>query len=123
VQLPAVAVSQSPEDKFREFLASRPRPQRYTGQQRDISVWMANYDGWAVKDVPFRGNTMLAFLNSEGAHGAAIPADTQPPNLERYIYQFRLGPTGKVIKRLTDLMPPEQATMWAGAKTARASGY
>jgi len=25
-----------------------------TGQQRDISVWMANYDGWAVKDVPFR---------------------------------------------------------------------
>jgi hypothetical protein len=25
-----------------------------TGQQRDISVWMANYDGWPVKDVPFR---------------------------------------------------------------------
>jgi hypothetical protein len=76
-----------------------------------------------VKDVPFRANTMLAFLNSEGAHGASIPADAQPPNLERYIYQFRLGPTGKVIKRLTDLMPPEQAAMWAGAKTARASGY
>jgi hypothetical protein len=76
-----------------------------------------------VKDVPFRANTMLAFLNSEGAHGASIPADAQPPNLERYIYQFRLGPTGKVIKRLTDLMAPEQAAMWAGAKTARASGY
>lgn len=76
-----------------------------------------------VKDVPFRANTMLAFLNSEGAHGAAIPADAQPPSLERYIYQFRLGPTGKVIKRLTDLMPPEQATTWAGAKTVRASGY
>jgi Fur family ferric uptake transcriptional regulator len=29
-------VSQSPEDKFREYLASRPRPQRYTGQQRDM---------------------------------------------------------------------------------------
>jgi Fur family transcriptional regulator, ferric uptake regulator len=39
VQLPAVQVSQSPEDKFREYLASRPRPQRYTGQQRD----MVNY--------------------------------------------------------------------------------
>jgi hypothetical protein len=76
-----------------------------------------------VKDVPFRANTMLAFLNSEGAHGASIPANAEPPNLERYIYQFRLGPTGKVIKRLTDLMPPEQAAMWAGAKTARASGY
>jgi hypothetical protein len=76
-----------------------------------------------VKDVPFRANTMLAFLNSEGAHGAAIPADAQPPNLERYIYQFRLGPTGKVIKRLIDLMPADQAAMWAGTKTARASGY
>jgi Fur family ferric uptake transcriptional regulator len=29
-------VSQSPEDKFREYLASRPRPQRYTDQQRDM---------------------------------------------------------------------------------------
>src|SRR6476660_5898247 len=36
VSLPAVAVSQSPEHKFREYLASRPRPQRYTGQQRDM---------------------------------------------------------------------------------------
>jgi hypothetical protein len=76
-----------------------------------------------VKDVPFRANSMLAFLNSDGAHGASIPADAQPPTLERYIYQFRLGPTGKVIKRLTDLMPTEQAVMWAGDKTARASGY
>ena len=36
MDLPAVAVSQSPEDKFREYLASRPRVQRYTGQQRDM---------------------------------------------------------------------------------------
>ena len=34
--LPAVEVSQSPESKFREYLASRPRPQRYTDQQRDM---------------------------------------------------------------------------------------
>ncbi len=34
--LPAVAVSQTPEEKFRVYLASRPRPQRYTGQQRDM---------------------------------------------------------------------------------------
>src|SRR5207253_6564135 len=33
---PAVEVSQSPESKFREYLASRPRPQRYTEQQRDM---------------------------------------------------------------------------------------
>lgn len=34
--LPAVEVSQTPEDKFREYLASRSRPQRYTEQQRDM---------------------------------------------------------------------------------------
>jgi len=36
VQLPAVEVSQSPEDKFREYLGSRSRPQRFTEQQRDM---------------------------------------------------------------------------------------
>ncbi|HEV3260083.1 MAG TPA: Fur family transcriptional regulator [Gemmataceae bacterium] len=36
MELPAVAVSQTPESKFREYLASRPRPQRYTDQQRDM---------------------------------------------------------------------------------------
>ena len=36
MQLPAIVVSQSPEDKFREYLTSRPRPQRYTDQQRDM---------------------------------------------------------------------------------------
>jgi len=36
VSLPAVEVSQSPEDKFREYLASRPKPQRFTDQQREM---------------------------------------------------------------------------------------
>src|SRR6266571_8519452 len=36
VQLPAVEVSQSPESKFREYLTSRPKAQRYTDQQRDM---------------------------------------------------------------------------------------
>ena len=34
--LPAVEVGQSPENKFREYLASRARPQRFTDQQRDL---------------------------------------------------------------------------------------
>ena len=34
--LPSVAVSQSPEARFREFLTSRPKPQRYTEQQREL---------------------------------------------------------------------------------------
>ncbi len=36
MSLPAVAVSQTPEERFREYLASRPKPQRFTDQQRDM---------------------------------------------------------------------------------------
>jgi len=36
VSLQAVAVSQTPEEKFREYLASRSKPQRFTEQQRDL---------------------------------------------------------------------------------------
>jgi Fur family ferric uptake transcriptional regulator len=36
VSLPAVSVSQTPEERFREFLLSRPRPQRFTDQQREL---------------------------------------------------------------------------------------
>ena len=75
-----------------------------------------------VTDVPFRANALLVFLNSEGAHGASIPKDASP-DLERYIYQFRLGPTGKVINRLLQLMPPDKAATWANAKTDRAARY
>lgn len=36
MSLPAVQVTQSPVDKFREYLVSRPTPQRFTDQQRDL---------------------------------------------------------------------------------------
>lgn len=36
MSLPAVQVSQSPEAKFREYLASRARAQRLTGPRRDL---------------------------------------------------------------------------------------
>lgn len=36
MSLPAVQVTQSPVEKFREYLTSRPNPQRFTGQQRDL---------------------------------------------------------------------------------------
>jgi Fur family ferric uptake transcriptional regulator len=36
VSLPAIQVSQTPEEKFREYLASRPKPQRFTGQARTV---------------------------------------------------------------------------------------
>ncbi len=36
MSLTAVKVSQTPESKFREYLASRPTPQRFTEQQREL---------------------------------------------------------------------------------------
>ncbi len=36
MSLPAIQVTQSPVDKFREYLASRPTPQRFTEQQKDL---------------------------------------------------------------------------------------
>ncbi len=36
MSLPAIEVSQSPESKFREYLASRSTPQRFTEQQREL---------------------------------------------------------------------------------------
>lgn len=76
-----------------------------------------------VKSVPFRPNTLLAFLNSRGAHGASIPADATPATLERYVYQFRLGPHAAGIKRLLSLMPPERQALWSGLKVRKSSDY
>ncbi|MBI2796156.1 MAG: glycosyl hydrolase [Gemmatimonadetes bacterium] len=36
------------------YMGSLTRYDKRTGQARDISVWLRNYDGWAVKDVPQR---------------------------------------------------------------------
>jgi len=36
MSLPAIAVSQTPEERFREYLASRPEPMRFTSPQRDL---------------------------------------------------------------------------------------
>ena len=36
MSLPTIEISQTPEEKFRLYLSSRPRPQRFTGQQRDM---------------------------------------------------------------------------------------
>ena len=73
-----------------------------------------------VKTVPFRANTLFAFLNSTGAHGATIPADAKPATLERYVYQFRLGPSAQAIQQLLAAMPPERSERWAGAKALKA---
>lgn len=67
-----------------------------------------------VGDVAFRANRMLILLNSVGAHGAHIPADAQPENLERYIYQFRIAPTVESMSMLKSTLPEERRPFWAG---------
>src|SRR5262245_30252728 len=65
-------------------------------------------------DVPFRCNTALVFLNSCGAHGASIPDDAEPADLQRYIYQFRIGPTKAAIEALVQMLPPNRRAAWEG---------
>ena len=46
------------------------------------------------------------------ARGAAPHAE--PADLERYAYQFRIGPTRDAIRALMDLLPAERRPFWAG---------
>jgi hypothetical protein len=70
-----------------------------------------------VKSVPFRANSLLLFLNSAGAHGASIPADAQPPNLERYLYQFRLRLEPEARAAMLAHMSDEGRARWRPSDT------
>jgi hypothetical protein len=63
--------------------------------------------------VEFLPNRALIFLNSAGAHGARIPDDA-PESLERYAYQFRIGPGRGQISTLLGSLPPELRAAWDG---------
>ena len=65
-------------------------------------------------EVGFKRNRALVFLNSVGAHGASIPADAAPADLQRYLYQFRIGPTGSAINKMMSALPEERRPLWAG---------
>ena len=67
-----------------------------------------------VTEVPFRRNTMLVFLNSTGGHGAHIPEDAQPADLQRYIYQCRIGPSANATRALMAQLPEGAVPLWAG---------
>lgn len=67
-----------------------------------------------AESIAFRRNRAFIFLNSVGAHGANIPADAQPPDLERYAYQFRIGAGADLMRRLTESLPPERRPLWEG---------
>jgi Fur family ferric uptake transcriptional regulator len=62
VDLQNIEMSQSPEGKFREYLASRPRPQRYTGQQRDMVNFIFS------KHNHFDADQLIEEMKHEGLH-------------------------------------------------------
>jgi hypothetical protein len=64
-----------------------------------------------ARTVPFRPNTLFAFVNSKAAHGATLPADA--PLRERYAYQFYVKPRDGDLKKLLLELPPESRTNWA----------
>lgn len=57
-----------------------------------------------ARSVPFVGNSALIFMNVPGmAHGASIPSDAT--QLERYAYQFYVGPPKADVRLLARQMP------------------
>jgi hypothetical protein len=79
----------------------------------DAPHWIDAAKCRQVADVSFRANRLLIFVNSYGAHGASIPADAEPADLERYMYQFRMGPSTAAIEKLMSLLPPDRRPLWA----------
>jgi hypothetical protein len=67
-----------------------------------------------VRDIPFIPNRTFVFLNSYGAHGSQIPDDAEPATLERYAYQFRIGPTAESVEAMMATLSEERRPMWAG---------
>lgn len=62
MSLPAISVSQTPENKFREYLASRPKPQRFTEQQRALLEHVfARHSHFEVEE-------LIANLKAAGKH-------------------------------------------------------
>ncbi len=87
----------------------------HDAEARDASPhWIEETQCRLVRDVTFLPNRALIFLNSRGAHGAIIPEDAKPEDLERYAYQFRVGAERRSIDRLLSGLSPEHRAPWTG---------
>lgn len=75
--------------------------------------WICEKRCHLEKDVAFRPNRALVWLNSVGAHGASIPEDA-PEGLQRYAYQFRIGPRAAVLDAWIGTLPLERQGRWLG---------
>jgi hypothetical protein len=75
------------------------------------ALWMEDADVEVVKTVAGQPNTAVAFLNTTGAHRAAVPS-TADPDIVRHLYQLQLGPPSVTQRRLLKQMPAEDAAHW-----------
>jgi hypothetical protein len=80
--------------------------------------WIPEERCHTVAEVDFLPNRALVFLNSAGAHTAYIPEDAQPPDLERYTFQFRVGPERESMEAMRATLAAEQQPLWAGKVTS-----
>ena len=60
--------------------------------------------------IPYRPNTMLAFVNSKAAHGATLPPGASLE--ERYTYQFYVKPIDGELKKLLRDLPADERSAW-----------
>jgi hypothetical protein len=74
-------------------------------------AWIEGARCRQVSDVAFLPNRALVFLNSTGAHASRIPDDA-PDGLERYAYQFRIGPHSTATRGLVESLPAERRPFW-----------
>jgi hypothetical protein len=65
-----------------------------------------------ARTVPYRANSLLAFVNSRAAHGAELPPDA--PLLERYAFQFYVKPDDGSLKTLLAQLPEADRAAWEG---------
>jgi hypothetical protein len=84
------------------------------GAASALPHWIRDDQCRLVEDILFTPNRLIVFLNSTGAHGASIPEDAEPATLERYIYQFRIGPPADWIRRLVETLPEHERAAWRG---------
>jgi len=68
-----------------------------------------------ARQVPYRANSMLAFVNSGAAHGATLPPDAGLG--ERYTYQFYVKPVDGELKKLLHGLPADARAAWEGLLT------
>lgn len=118
-----------PRDQFIStllYLARPGEPEGYGTQlfrvhkENFVPTWKNTYYPEAeglrcelAKTMPYRGNLCLSFLNlGGGAHGADLPADAQPPDLRRLVFQFYMGPNRQALETLVERLPPDLQLAW-----------